>query len=273
MIGPMLGSVSLPGVLLLVGLLCWSLALVRAAIALLDASATRRVLQRAGLSAVGYLPLWCWLRTGFSLGAGMVALWLAQQLWPQHEWWSLPGCIAGLWLGWRVPAAALRGQAWRRERRLGQGVTRLVERLAVALLCGAEPRWALQLALTRGGDAELDKLMASLVVQPLMAVSAVGARTRHSDAKRRQRIEPRCSGKSNWQAAYASAPAAVRGLARVIRRAIQRGATESDIEHLRLTMQSWSHGYATGAYDWQVAPPESKVQELESNSNIVFNSM
>jgi hypothetical protein len=270
---PMNGSANLPGMLLLVGLLCWSLALVRAAIALLDTSATQRELQRAGLSAAGYLPLWCWLRVGLALGAGMAALWLVHALWPQPEWWSLPGCFGGLWLGWCMPPAALSWQARRRERRLGRGVTQLVERLAVALLCGAEPRWALQQALTRGGDAELGKLMVPLVAEPVIAVSAVGVRARQSGARRRQRLEPRWSAESDWQAANASAPAAVRGLARVMRRASQRSATDCDVERLRLTLQSWSHGYTTGAYDWQVAPPEPKVHELEDHSTIVLNSM
>lgn len=264
------GPMNLPGVLLLAGLLCWSLALVRAAIALLDASETRRDLQRAGLSAAGYLPLWCWLRVGLSLSAGMAALWLMQRSWPQHEWGWLPGGFVGLWLGWRMPAAALSWQAQRRERRLGLEVIRLVERLAVALLCGAEPLWALQRALTRSRDAELGTIMSPLLAQPLLGVAAAGARARRSEARRRQRLGPPWS---DWQAANAGAPAAVRGLARVMRRASRRNATESDVERLKLTLQSWSRGYATGAYDWQVTPPEPKAHELEDNSTIVFNSM
>jgi hypothetical protein len=261
---------SSPGVLLLAGLLCWSLALLRAAIALQDASATRRDLQRAGLTAPGYLSLWCWLRAGLSFGAGTVAMWLVQRFWPQHEWWCLPGCLIGLWLGWYLPLTVLSWQAQRRERRLSLGMTALVERLAVALLCGAEPLWALQQALTRGRDAELAKIMPPLVAQPLIAVPPAGSRARRSDTRRGQTSRLQFF---DLQTANAGAPAAVRGLARVIRRASRHSATESDIERLKLTLQSWSHGYAIGAYDWQIAPPEPKVQELEDHSTIIFNSM
>ena len=261
---------NLTGILLLAGLLCWSLALLRAAIALQDASATRRELQRAGLTAPCYLPLWCWLRVGLSCGAGTVALWLVQRFWPHHEWWCLPGCLVGQWLGWYLPIAVLSWQARRRERRLGLGATVLVERLAVALLCGAEPLWALQQALTRGRDAELGKIMPPLVAQPLIAVQPVGSRARRSDTWRGQPLRQQFS---DLKAANAGAPAAVRGLARVVRRASRHSATESDIERLKLTLQSWSHGYAIGAYDWQIAPPEPKVQELEDHSTIIFNSM
>jgi hypothetical protein len=268
--GTVNGPMNLPGVLLVAGLLCWSLALVRAAIALSDVSATRRELQRAGLSAARYLPMWCWLRVGLSLGAGMMALWLILRIWPQHQWGCLPGCVVGLWSGWYVPAAALSWQAQRRERRLGLRVTRLVERLAVALLCGAEPLWALQQALTRGRDAELGNIIVPLIAQPLIAAHRVGSRARRSDARRGQRPGMPWSDR---RSANASVPAAVRGLARVIRRASRRSATRSDTERLKLTLQSWSHGYASGAYDWQVAPPEPKVPELEDRSTVVSNFM
>ncbi len=262
---------NLPGVLLLTGLLCWSLALLRVAISLLDvSSATRCDLLRAGLSAASYLPLWCWLRVGLSLGAGMVGLWSMQRFWPHYQWSWLFGCFAGLWLGWRLPAAVLNWQAQRRERRLGLGATQLVERLVVALLCGAEPAWALQRALTRSRDAELGSIMLRLIAQPLMEMPVAGIRARRSSSRRGQQMN---SFLSDWQVVSAVAPPVVRGLARVLRRASRRSATESDVERLKLTLQSWSRSYASGAYDWQVIPPEPKVHQLEDRSAIVFNSM
>ncbi len=245
---------SLPTLLLLLGLACWCLGLLRAAIALMDGGAAQRDLQRLGLTGPLAVPLWCWLRMVLSLAGAMALLRLIESLSGLQPWWWLPGSLLGAWLGWRLPPLLLQPLARRREQRLARAVAALVERVAVALLCNLAAAPALRLALAHDQRTGLQRLLPPLL-------KPAGRRPRQ-----------RAAAIAALAARYAGAPPPLRGLARVLRRACGPQADAAEAERLKRTLTAWSHGYARGAYDWQLTPPEPRNHELAQHPTVEFDS-
>jgi hypothetical protein len=256
-----------PEGLLLASMACWCLALLRAVLVLVDGSTTRRDLLRAGVSATFNILWWRWIRVaacllcalGTTFGTTMVPAprWAAGS-----PWWLALSALAGALLGWVLPGLLLVWLARSRERQLGRAATALTEHLAVALLCGAQLQSAMGHALARCRDARLAPLLRELsAARPADEVRGAGryfgALARHG-ARRVQPVAP-------------ALPPAVCALARVIRRASMPTADAAEVERLKRTLQSWSHDYSCGAYDWRVVPPEPRSSQLEDTSTIILN--
>jgi hypothetical protein len=262
--------VSLPTALLLLALSCWCLWLLRAALALLESGVAQRELQGLGVAWPPAVPLWCWLRFATSLAAAMGALLLLQALGLPSPWLYLPLCSLAAWGGWRLPSLVLAQLARRRERRLSREVVALVDRITVALLCSIDPVPAMHLALAHGSDQELRRLL------PPLAAGGAALHASRRAARARKPVGP--SARSAIVATaelamlYACAPPAVRGLARVLRRASGQPDATAEVERLKRTLLAWSRGYASGAYDGSLTPPEPKDQQLEVQSTIELNS-
>jgi hypothetical protein len=261
---------NLPDLLLLLALTCWCLWLLRAALELMDSGVARRELQGIGVAWPLALPLWCWLRVATSLAAVMGALLLLESFGLLSLCVGLPLSALAAWGGWRLPSVLLAHLARRRARRLSLEVAALVDRITVALLCSVDPVPAMHLALTHSGDRELRLLL------PPLAAGRVESQAGGRPARVRKPAGPLARqsvmAAAELAALHACAPPAVRGLARVLRRATGQLDATAEAERLKRTLLAWSRGYASGAYDWSLTPPEPKDPPLEAHSTIEFDS-